>query len=32
MYKGIMVKALLDSGMTEMFMDKKIVVKHRFRL
>ena len=31
-HKGIMVKALLDSGMTEMFMDKKIVVKHRFRL
>ena len=32
MYEGIMVKALLDSGTTGMFMDKKIAVKHGFRL
>ena len=32
MYKGITVKALLDSGMTRMFMDKKIAAKHGFRL
>jgi len=32
MHKGITVKALLDSGVTGMFMDKKIVVKHGFRL
>jgi len=31
-HEGIMVKALLDSGTTEMFMDKKIAAKHRFRL
>ena len=31
-HEGIIVKPLLDSGMTGMFMDKKIVVKHRFRL
>jgi len=31
-YKGITVKALLDSGVTGMFMDKKIVAKYRFRL
>jgi len=31
-YKGITVKALLDSGMTRMFMDKKIAAKHGFRL
>jgi len=31
-YEGITVKALLDSGATEMFMDKKIIVKHEFRL
>jgi len=32
MHKGITVKALLDSGMTEMFMNKKIAAKHRFKL
>jgi len=31
-HKGIAVKALLDSGTTEMFMDKRTVAKHRFRL
>ena len=31
-HEGIIVKALLDSGATEMFMDKKITAKHRFRL
>ena len=32
MHKCIIVKALLDSGITGMFMDKKIAVKHRFKL
>jgi len=32
MYEGIMVKVLLDSGTTEMFMDKRMVAKHGFRL
>jgi len=32
MYEGIMVKALLDSGATGMFMNKKIAAKHGFRL
>ena len=31
-YEGIMVKALLDSGVTGMFIDKKMAAKHRFRL
>ena len=31
-HKGIAVKALLDSGTTEMFMDKRTVAKHGFRL
>jgi len=31
-HKGITVKVLLDSGTTEMFMDQKIAVRHRFRL
>ena len=31
-YGGIIVKALLDNGITGMFMDQKITVKHRFRL
>ena len=31
-HEGITVKALLDSGMTGMFMDKKMAVKHGFRL
>jgi len=32
MHEGIMVKALLDSSVTGMFMDKKIAAKHGFRL
>ena len=32
MHEGITVKALLDSGMTEIFMDRKIVAKHGFKL
>ena len=31
-YKGITVKALLDSGVTGMFMDKKMAAKYGFRL
>ena len=31
-YEGIMVKALLDSGVTEMFINKKMAAKHGFRL
>jgi len=31
-YEGITVKALLDSGTTGMFMDRKIVVRHGFKL
>jgi len=31
-HEGIMVKALLDSGVTGMFMNKKMVAKHGFRL
>ena len=31
-HEGIMVKALLDSGTTGMFMDQKTVAKHGFRL
>ena len=31
-HKGITVKVLLDSGVTEMFMDQKIVARHGFRL
>ena len=32
MHEGVIVKVLLDSGMAEMFMDKRIVAKHGFRL
>jgi len=32
MYKGVMVKVLLDSGTTEMFMDKRTAAKHGFKL
>jgi len=32
MHKGVIVEAFLDSGVIEMFMDKKMVVKHGFRL
>ena len=31
-YKGVTVKALLDSGTTGMFMDWRIAAKHGFRL
>jgi len=31
-HEGIMMKALLDSGMTRMFMDKRMVAKYGFRL
>jgi len=31
-YEGILVKALLDSGTTGMFIDQKIVARHGFRL
>jgi len=32
MHEGITVKALLDSGVTGMFMGRKMVAKHGFRL
>ena len=31
-HEGVTVKALLDSGATGIFMDKKMAVKYRFRL
>jgi len=31
-YKGVLVKVLLDSSTTEMFMDWKIAARHGFRL
>jgi len=31
-YEGVTVKVLLDSGTIEMFMDRKIAAKYRFRL
>jgi len=31
-HEGVTVKALLDSGTTEIFMDKKMAARHRFRL
>jgi len=31
-HEGITVKALLDSGIIEMFMDRKMVAKYGFRL
>jgi len=31
-YEGITVKVLLNSGVTGMFMDKRMVAKHRFKL
>jgi len=31
-YERVTVKALLDSGTTEMFMDRKIAARHGFRL
>jgi len=32
MHEGVMVKALLDSSATGIFMDKRMVAKHRFKL
>ena len=32
MHKGITVKALLNSGATGIFIDKKMAAKHEFRL
>jgi len=32
MHKRVTIKALLDSGVTGMFIDKKIAVKQRFKL
>jgi len=32
MHKGITVKALLDSGVTGVFMNRKMAAKHGFRL
>ena len=32
MHEGVMVKALLDSGATGIFMDKRMAAKHRFKL
>jgi len=31
-HEGVTVKVLLDSSATEMFMDRKMAAKHRFRL
>jgi len=31
-HEGVTVKELLDSGATEMFMDRRIVAQHGFRL
>ena len=31
-YKNMIVKVLLDSDITEMFIDKKIAAKHEFKL
>ena len=31
-HKGVMVKALLDSGRTGMFIDKRTAAKYGFRL
>jgi len=32
MHKGIMIKALLDSGTTGMFMDRQMAARHGFKL
>jgi len=32
MHKGVTVKVLLDSGATGMFMDKRMVARHEFKL
>jgi len=31
-YQGVIIKALLDSGATGMFMNRKMAAKHGFRL
>jgi len=31
-HKGVLVKALLDSSITEMFMDQKMTARYGFRL
>jgi len=31
-HKGVIVKVLLDSGITGIFMNRRTVAKHRFRL
>jgi len=31
-HKGVTVKALLDSGITGMFIDRKMAVRHGFKL
>jgi len=31
-HEGVMIKALLDSGATGMFMDRQMVARHGFRL
>jgi len=32
MHKGVTIKALLDSGTTEMFIDKRMAARHGFKL
>jgi len=32
MHEGVTIKVLLDSGATEMFMDRKMVARHGFKL
>ena len=32
MHKGVMIKVLLDSGVTGMFIEKRTAAKHGFRL
>jgi len=31
-HKGVMIKVLLDSGATGMFIDRQTAAKHRFKL
>ena len=31
-YEGVMIKVLLDSSVTGMFMDRQTVARHRFKL
>jgi len=32
MHEGVMIKALLDSGAIEMFMDRQTIARHGFKL